>query len=149
MPLASAMVSTKRSQGAAIGQQVVGAGVMRLHGVNLGVQLKSAGLILDRLEELAAVGEPTGRDVRGQPDVGVMASRGDDELAVLVWHYHDDDVAGPDATVHLELTGLPRGTPTVTHFRIDEQHSNAYAAWRRRDPAWIGRDDFQPPSFCI
>jgi xylan 1,4-beta-xylosidase len=70
--------------------------------------------------------------VRGQPDVGVMASRGDDELAVLVWHYHDDDVAGPDATVHLELTGLPRGTPVVTHFRIDEQHSNSYAAWRRK-----------------
>jgi xylan 1,4-beta-xylosidase len=61
-----------------------------------------------------------------------MASRGDDELAVLVWHYHDDDVAGPDATVHLELTGLPRGTPVVTHFRIDEQHSNSYAAWRRK-----------------
>jgi hypothetical protein len=43
---------------------------MRLHGVNLGIQLKSAGLILDRLEKLAAVGEPTGRDVCGQPDVG-------------------------------------------------------------------------------
>jgi xylan 1,4-beta-xylosidase len=78
-----------------------------------------------------SLGEILAHGVRGQPDVGVMASRGDDELAVLVWHYHDDDVAGPDATVHLELTGLPRGTPTVTHFRIDEQHSNAYAAWRR------------------
>ena len=33
--------------------------------------------------------------VRGDPDVGVMASRSADELAVLVWHYHDDDVPGP------------------------------------------------------
>jgi len=77
------------------------------------------------LDEILAKG------VRGQPDVGVMASRGDNELAVLVWHYHDDDVAGPDASVRLDLVGLPRGTLAVTHFRIDETHSNSYAAWRR------------------
>jgi xylan 1,4-beta-xylosidase len=69
--------------------------------------------------------------VRGEPDVGVMASRGESELAVLVWHYHDDDVVGPDARVQLNIAGLPRGTTKVTHFRIDEQHSNSYAAWRR------------------
>jgi len=69
--------------------------------------------------------------VRGEPDVGVMASRGDGQLAVLVWHYHDDDVAGPDAQVKLSIAGLPRGTTGVTHFRIDEEHSNSYAAWRR------------------
>lgn len=69
--------------------------------------------------------------VRGEPDVGVMASRGEDSLAVLVWHYHDDDVAGPDARVKLSIRGLPRGTSKPTHFRIDERHSNSYAAWRR------------------
>jgi xylan 1,4-beta-xylosidase len=25
-------------------------------------------------------------------------------VLVLVWHYHDDDVAGPDAEVRLNLT---------------------------------------------
>ncbi|HEY6125523.1 MAG TPA: hypothetical protein VIV63_12800 [Steroidobacteraceae bacterium] len=71
------------------------------------------------------------RGVGGAPDVGVMATRRDDTIAVLVWHYHDDDVAGPSAAVTLNVTGLRRGTPTVTHYRIDQQHSNSYAAWQR------------------
>jgi xylan 1,4-beta-xylosidase len=52
---------------------------------------------------------------------------------VLVWHYHDDDVAGPEAAVALTLTGLPAAAAEMrlTHYRIDETHSNAYGAWRR------------------
>jgi len=69
--------------------------------------------------------------ITGAPDVGVMASRNDDELAILIWHYHDDDVPGPDARIELTITGLPRGTPRVTHYRIDGTHSNSYAAWQR------------------
>jgi xylan 1,4-beta-xylosidase len=69
--------------------------------------------------------------VREQPDVGALASADDSTVAVLVWHYHDDDVAGPDAAVSLSLAGLPAGGIRLTHYRIDETHSNAYAAWRR------------------
>jgi xylan 1,4-beta-xylosidase len=69
--------------------------------------------------------------VRGEADVGVMASRTADQVAVLVWHYHDDDLPGPDAQVELRVRGLPRNFTHVRHFRIDEEHSNAYAAWRR------------------
>ena len=70
--------------------------------------------------------------VRGAPDVGAVASRDGDKLAVLVWHYHDDDLAGPPADVRLKLTHLPpafaRGM-TVTHYRVDSDHSNSYGAW--------------------
>jgi xylan 1,4-beta-xylosidase len=71
--------------------------------------------------------------VRGKPDVGVLASRGDHKLTVMVWHYHDDDVAGPDADLSLALAGLPAdlATAKITHYRIDQQHSNAYAVWLR------------------
>jgi xylan 1,4-beta-xylosidase len=69
--------------------------------------------------------------VRERPDVGTLASADDSTVAVLVWHYHDDDVAGPDADVSLSLAGLPAGGIRLTHYRIDETHSNAYAAWRR------------------
>ena len=71
--------------------------------------------------------------VRGAPDVGVLASRAPGRIAIMVWHYHDDDVSGPDAAVNLVLTGLPTGVATarVTHYRIDRQHSNAYAEWQR------------------
>jgi xylan 1,4-beta-xylosidase len=69
--------------------------------------------------------------VRGQADVGALASANDSTVAVLVWHYHDDDVAGPDAAVSLAIAGLPAGGIRLTHYRIDETHSNAYGAWRR------------------
>jgi len=71
--------------------------------------------------------------VREQPDVSALASLGDSTLAVLVWHYHDDDVAGPDADVALTLAGLPAAASgaRVTHYRIDETHSNAYGEWKR------------------
>jgi xylan 1,4-beta-xylosidase len=77
------------------------------------------------LDEILAKG------VAGEPDVGVMASRSDGELAILVWHYHDDDVPGPDARIELAIAGLPRATPRLAHYRIDVGHSNAYAAWQR------------------
>src|SRR5262245_25929219 len=35
--------------------------------------------------------------VRERPDVAALASLDQRQLAVLLWHYHDDDVAGPDA----------------------------------------------------
>jgi xylan 1,4-beta-xylosidase len=69
--------------------------------------------------------------VAGEPDVGVMATRRDDALAIFVWHYHDDDVAGPDASIKVNVKGLRRGIPAVTHYRIDQLHSNSYAAWQR------------------
>src|SRR5690606_2772770 len=45
--------------------------------------------------------------VRGKADVSALASLGGKKLSVLVWHYHDDDVQGPDAAVSLEIPGLP------------------------------------------
>jgi xylan 1,4-beta-xylosidase len=71
--------------------------------------------------------------VRGAPDVSALASRAPGRVAVMVWHYHDDDVAGPDAAVSLAVTGLPAGLKAakLVHYRIDQQHSNAYAEWLR------------------
>jgi len=71
--------------------------------------------------------------VRGTPDVSALASLDARKLTVLVWHYHDDDVPGPDAAVQLSLSGLPlaRGEVRFQHYRIDETHSNSFAAWKR------------------
>jgi xylan 1,4-beta-xylosidase len=51
----------------------------------------------------------------------------------MVWHYHDDDVAGPEARVELVLENLPvaAGEARLSRFQIDQEHSNAYAAWQR------------------
>lgn len=71
--------------------------------------------------------------VRGAPDVAALASLEARKLCVLVWNYHDDDVAGPDAAVTLALGHLPAEAAQahVTHYRIDETHSNAFTVWKR------------------
>jgi xylan 1,4-beta-xylosidase len=52
---------------------------------------------------------------------------------VLVWHYHDDDVAGPAADIKLALDGLPAQITKaqIRHFRIDAEHSDAFTVWQR------------------
>jgi xylan 1,4-beta-xylosidase len=71
--------------------------------------------------------------VRGAADVAALASSEPGRLSLMAWHYHDDDVPGPDAAVKLVLQGLPAEArqARLTHHRIDEHHSNAYAAWKR------------------
>jgi xylan 1,4-beta-xylosidase len=78
------------------------------------------------LDDMMAAG------VRGDPDVGAVATIDDRKIAVLVWHYHDDDLGGPDASIQLNLNRLPRAftrKTKLTHYRIDRDHSNSYAAW--------------------
>ena len=71
--------------------------------------------------------------VRGAPDVSALASLEGKRLSVMAWHYHDDDLPGPDAAIALAVGGLPlaAGEARLTHYRIDEGHSNAYALWKR------------------
>jgi xylan 1,4-beta-xylosidase len=71
--------------------------------------------------------------VRDRPDVGALVSLDKNKLCVLAWHYHDDHVPGPTADVTLALTGLPvqAGRPRLQHFRIDDDHSNAFTAWQK------------------
>ncbi len=64
-------------------------------------------------------------------DVGVIATRDGTKLAVLVWHYNDDDLKGPDAAVTLNLSGLGKAkTRKVTQYLVDPTTANAYAAWQ-------------------
>jgi xylan 1,4-beta-xylosidase len=83
--------------------------------------------------------------VRGAPDVAALASVEARRLVVLAWHYHDDDVPGPDAAVKLAVRGLPAGLreARLTHYRVDEHHGNAYAAWKRMgSPIAPDRDQY-------
>jgi xylan 1,4-beta-xylosidase len=79
------------------------------------------------LERMVAEG------VRGSADVAALASREPNRVSVLAWHYHDDDVPGDDAAVSLAVSGLPAALreAKLIHYRIDDGHSNAYAAWKR------------------
>ena len=91
----------------------------------------------DRIEAASDAAVPlsdiVARGVRESPDVSALASREGRRVSVMVWHYHDDDVAGPEARVTLRLSGLSGGSIGVTEYRIDETHSNAYTVWRAMD----------------
>jgi len=71
--------------------------------------------------------------VRGTPDVSALASLEQCKLCVLLWHYHDDDLPGPDASIELTLLALPVIEKTVFwyQYRIDAEHSNAFETWKR------------------
>ena len=68
-----------------------------------------------------------------KPDVSALASRDKNRFCVMAWHYHDDDLDGPAANITLQFARLPTSTSTAsqTHYRIDEDHSNAFALWKR------------------
>lgn len=70
--------------------------------------------------------------VRGEPDLGVVASRDAERLTILLWNYHD--VAGgydDRREVELQVRGLPSLPPgaTVVEHAIDQSAGNAYTAW--------------------
>jgi xylan 1,4-beta-xylosidase len=69
--------------------------------------------------------------VRGPADINAIATRGEHEMAILVWNYHDDDLPTPPAAIEVDVRGLPKDLTraAVEHFRVDAAHSNAYSMW--------------------
>ncbi len=72
------------------------------------------------------------KGIRQQADVAGLASLQDDQVWILLWHYHDDDLPGPVAEIALNLKGLPTDARwlTMDHYRIDHEHSNAWVLWK-------------------
>jgi len=68
--------------------------------------------------------------VRNLPDIPALATVDGHSASVLVWNYHDDDLPAASATITLSVDGLPDGRATLTHYRIDTNHSNAYTVWK-------------------
>ena len=85
------------------------------------VAVESTGTL--SLEEILA------GSVREGADIGALATRDGSSVSVLVWNYHDDDQAAPEADVVVMLEELPEGRPILAHWRIDGEHSNAYERW--------------------
>jgi xylan 1,4-beta-xylosidase len=72
--------------------------------------------------------------VRGEPDLGAVASLNEagSKLTVLLWNYHD--VAGghdDQRQIDLELAGLPHKVrrARALEYTIDQSSGNAYTAW--------------------
>ncbi len=70
--------------------------------------------------------------VRGQPDIGVIATRKEHELEILIWNYHDDDLPAAVSPIDVSISGFPTKTShgLLEHFRIDADHSNSFTVWK-------------------
>jgi xylan 1,4-beta-xylosidase len=69
--------------------------------------------------------------VRAAPDVNAVATRSEHGVDVLLWNYHDDDVAAEAAQVDLSVKAIPARGVMMQEFLVDEEHGNAYAAWQK------------------
>lgn len=84
--------------------------------------------------------------VRNATDIRALATRSQHSVEILVWNYHDDDLTGQNAAIDLSIDGLPS---EVSHarfeqFRVDAEHSNAYAAWlKMNSPPTPSPDQFK------
>ncbi|HKW60997.1 MAG TPA: hypothetical protein VJN89_00505 [Candidatus Acidoferrum sp.] len=69
--------------------------------------------------------------VRARPEINAIAARGDHEMEILLWNYHDDDLPVPSSSIDLVISGLPPAATRglLEQFRIDAGHSNSFAAW--------------------
>jgi len=70
--------------------------------------------------------------VRQGPDIDALATSSTGEAAVLLWNYHDDDVAAPGAPVTVSIKSIPLSVHRLLlqQYRIDDHHSNAYTVWK-------------------
>ena len=101
--------------------------VFRMFGKMSGTRLTVTSNSESELAEVLRAG------VRGTPEVSGLASLDGRKCCLLLWHYHDDDVGGPEASVDLSVSGLawPDGVAHETHYRIDSSHGNSFEFWKR------------------
>ncbi len=69
--------------------------------------------------------------VRARPDINGMAVADGQSVKILIWNYHDYLVPAETALIQLKVKlPLAFGSKAqVTHYRIDDTHSNAYTKW--------------------
>jgi xylan 1,4-beta-xylosidase len=88
------------------------------------VGVSSSGAV--KLDDIMAGG------VRGPEDVDAFATSDGRQAALMVWNYHDAEKTSDAAPASVTLRGLPKDVSRVrlTHYRIDDSHSNAYTVWK-------------------
>lgn len=88
------------------------------------VAVSSTGQV--KLDDIIANG------IRGAADIDAFATADARQAAIMLWNYHDAEKAGPSAPATVTVTGLPKTASRVklTHYRIDDSHSNAYTIWK-------------------
>jgi xylan 1,4-beta-xylosidase len=69
--------------------------------------------------------------VRGDRDINAFATKNAQGAAIMVWNYHDDNKMVDAAPVTVQLKNVDAKRVQVQHYRIDQEHSNAYEVWKK------------------
>ncbi len=69
--------------------------------------------------------------IRSNTDIGALASKDKNSAAIMVWNYHDEDKQSDAESIEVVINGMPVKNSTLTHYRIDNDHSNSYELWKR------------------
>jgi len=100
--------------------------LFRMFGLMSGTRVATTSTSSVSLDTLVKTG------VRDSADVDGMATLADRDASVLLWNYHDADLAAAATPTTVNVQGIPRGVTRVLvkHYRIDDTHSNAYTVWK-------------------
>src|SRR5215203_4455115 len=71
--------------------------------------------------------------VRGaESDVNGIATTNSRSASVMVWNYHDkNDLNVPPTPVTVSVKTVPKHMVLLTHYRIDQEHSNSFTTWKK------------------
>ncbi len=69
--------------------------------------------------------------VRREADINALASYENKTASVMVWNYHDEDLPAPASPVSVSIKNIPAKKALLTHYRIDDNHSNSYEVWKK------------------
>jgi xylan 1,4-beta-xylosidase len=99
--------------------------VFRMFGMMKGNRVAVAG---NRMYDLNTFVDSS---VRGQTDIGALATTDKRSASIMVWNYHDEDKQAAAEEIIIDVDGLPATTVTLTEYRIDNAHSNSYEVWKK------------------
>ena len=99
--------------------------VFRMFGKMKGQRLKVQSNRMYPLQEVMT------SSVRGNTDIGALASKEGNTAAVMVWNYHDEDKQAPAEPVSIALSNLAGKKIKMVEYRIDSDHSNSYEVWKK------------------
>jgi xylan 1,4-beta-xylosidase len=100
--------------------------VFRMFGMMKGTRVAVNG---NQMYPLKTMVDSSARGVSS--DVGGLAAKDRNSATIMLWNYHDDDVQQAATGVDISIDGLPAKTVILTEYRIDNEHSNSYEAWKK------------------
>jgi len=83
------------------------------------------------------------KGVRDKPDIDGLAAATEETVQMLIWNYHDDMVRVEPTLIRLTVKAPQNGATRarVAHYRIDDNHSNAYTLWLKLNSPQRPTDD--------